>query len=183
MRILPSIKIVVLSVLSAVLTSCASGPDYTAGNQRPYVPRVSIPDPSSLSANERRYLPEVENALEDAGYRTTQGEGEYRLHIHLEDGPINADSHLTMFRGSSEIARANARAGGATMVFRRQQFVNESFHKCLNDFVVQIPRVGTGRSYNSGRNYEEPQPHRSTPQDDDYETRAPEPQAEWQRGW
>jgi hypothetical protein len=183
MRILPSIKVVLLSVVSALLSSCATGPDYSSGNQRPYVPRVSMPDPGSLSANERRYLPEVENALEAAGYRPTQGEAEYRLHIHLEDGPINADSHLTMFRGSSEIARANARVGGATMVFRRQQFVNESFQKCLSDFEVQIPRVGTGRSYNGGPGYGESLDRRSPTPTDRYETHAPEPQAEWQRGW
>lgn len=173
MNISPFFKILGCSLVAVVLSSCASGPDYAGGVQRPYVPRVAMPDPSRLSQNEQRYLPEVENALEDAGYRPTQGgDAEYRVDIHLEDGPVNADSRLTMFRGGSEIARAYARAGGATMIFRRQQFVNESFQKCLNDFVAQVPRVGSGRSYRADSR-------------DPYESRGSyeQPQSDWQRGW
>ncbi len=182
MSFLPSCKTLLLSGLTALLASCASTPEFANPTARPYTPRVSVPDPGRLTENERRYLPEVEHALEDAGYRTTQGDAEYRLDIHMEDGPINADTRLAMFRGSAEIARANARSGGGTMILRRKFFVNDSFQKCLNDFVNQIPHVGSGRGYKSDDRYPQPYPNDNRGyQDQGY--RNPQPQPDWQRGY
>ncbi len=150
MSITSLLKSCSLLVASLLLASCANGPDAGFGRQRPYVPAVAMPDPSTLSENERRYLPEVADVLEQAGYRPTAGNAEYRVDVHLEDGPVNADTRLVLLRGHSEIARANARAGGVTMLLRRSQFVSESFHKCLEDFATQIPRPAGESGSNPG---------------------------------
>lgn len=126
-----------------------------------------MPDSSQLSANENRYLPEVEDVLVEAGYRPTQGRAEYRLDIHLEDGPVNADSHLRMLRGNEEIANASARVGGMTTMFRRARVVEDSFRKCLGSFQSQLSSARPRDDRNGQWN----------------EAPPAQEQADWQRGW
>lgn len=155
------------------LTQCA-GPNLGPVASERYVPRVAMPDASRLSANENRFLPEVEEVLVRGGFRPTQGSAEYRLEMHLEDGPVNADSALRLLRGSSEVANAKARVGGITTIFRRTQVVEESFHRCLTDFESQVSRSAPAQDdYNRG----------AYPDRGGYPTHPAQDGPDWQRGW
>jgi hypothetical protein len=140
----PTIASFLLALLSVVCCTQCAGPGARSDQPTAYVPRVSMPDRSQLSANENRYLPEVENALVQAGYEPTSGPAEYRQEIHLEVGPVNADSRLTLWRGNAEIARGAARVGGMTTLFRQSQVVAESFHRSLAEFQSQLRPVPGG---------------------------------------
>ena len=155
------------------LTQCA-GPGVGPVASERYVPRVSIPDPSRMSANENRFLPEVEDVLVRAGYRPTQGSAEYRLEMHLEDGPVNADSARRLLRGGSEVANARARVGGITTIFRRSQVVEESFRRCLTDFESQVSSSSPARDHYNGGAY---------PDRGGYPAQPAQDRPDWQRGW
>lgn len=150
---------IALALLPFIGLSCNSLPE-DSGPGRPYAPRVSMPDYSELNSNEKRYLPQVEDAVVQAGLRPTNGDAEYRLEIELEDGPVNADSTLILYRGSSEISRSYARVGGPSIIFSRARIVQESFEKCLRDFEGKLPRSygGSGGRYEGGGNRYNDQP-------------------------
>ncbi|CAN5836241.1 hypothetical protein BH11VER1_BH11VER1_05240 [soil metagenome] len=97
--------------------------------------------PEKLSDNERRLIPYVEDVLRRAGFRPVYGGGaEYELKFTVDDGPVNADVHLTLLRRGGELIKSYARTGGPSIVFRRQEMISESFDKCLRDFDRQLPR-------------------------------------------
>lgn len=97
--------------------------------------------PEHLSASEHRLIPYVEDVLRQAGFRPVYGGGaEYELKFNVDDGPVNADVHLTLLRRGGELIKSYARTGGPSIVFRRQEMINESFDKCLHDFDRQLPR-------------------------------------------
>lgn len=152
------------------LTQCA-GPVAGPISSDRYVPRVSMPESSRLSSNENRFLPEVEDVLVRAGFRPVQGFAEYRLEMHLEDGPVNADSMLRLLRENSEVANAKARVGGLTTIFRRSRVVEDSFRRCLDDFESQLPRNSPAQEKND---------HRIHPERTDIPVQEG---ADWQRGW
>ena len=125
--------------LTLALVSCET-PDYGGPGTRP-APRVLMP--TGLSQNEARYLPDIEDVLIRSGYRPTRDRSaEYQLEFEIDDGPINADTHLTLSREGSEVARAYARVGGPRIIVQRQEFIRQSFDKCLRDFDSQLSRSG-----------------------------------------
>lgn len=133
----------VISVLALTmaLVSCET-PDYAGPGPRP-APRVLIP--SELSQNEVRFMPEIEDTLIRAGYRPTRDRSaEYQLEFDVDDGPVNADTHLTLSREGSEVARSYARVGGPRIILHRQEFIRQSFDKCLRDFESQLSRASGG---------------------------------------
>ncbi len=112
--------------------------------QRRYVPRVQLPNPSEMSQHEQRYLPEVQDILAEAGYRTVFGPAEYQLGFIIDDGPVNADTELTFHRGELQVAHAKARVGGPRIIFSRGKVIHESFQKCLTEFESRLPRPDGG---------------------------------------
>lgn len=136
----------VISVLALMmaLVSCET-PDYAGPGPRP-APRVLIP--SGLSQNEVRFMPEIEDTLIRAGYRPTRDRSaEFQLEFDVDDGPVNADTHLTLLREGSEVARSYARVGGPRIILQRQEFIRQSFDKCLRDFESQLSRASGGGGY------------------------------------
>ncbi len=133
----------VISVLALTmaLVSCET-PDYAGPGPRP-APRVLIP--SGLSQDEVRFMPEIEDALIRAGYRPTRDRSaEYQLDFDVDDGPVNADTHLVLSHEGSEVARSYARVGGPRIILHRQEFIRQSFDKCLRDFESQLSRASGG---------------------------------------
>lgn len=127
----------ILAALALTLSSCET-PGYAGPGPRP-APRVLMP--GGLSQNEARFVPEIEDALIRAGYRPTRDRSaEYALEFEVDDGPVNADTHLILYREGSEVARAYARVGGPRILLQRQEFIRQSFEKCLNDFEGQLGR-------------------------------------------
>ncbi len=146
---------------TAVLASCATYEEPPAPG-RPYTPSVLMP--VELNANESQYIQEVEGALEDSGLRPSgRQDSEYTLTFSLEDGPVNADSTLKLFRGRQEVAGAFARVGGPRIVFSRRAVVRESFQKALADFEHQISGIAPGGRGGQAR-YDEPD--RRDPEED-----------------
>lgn len=110
--------------------------------------------PENLSADERRLVPYVEDVLRHAGFRPVyDGGAEYELKFDVDDGPVNADVHLTLLRRGGELIKSYARTGGPSIVFRRQEMINESFDKCLRDFDRQLPRRGEWRERSNYGDY------------------------------
>jgi hypothetical protein len=129
--------LLVLSVLPFI-AGCNSV-DTGYGYSRPYVPFVALP--TNLDPAERNLLPEIEDVLNNAGYRTSfSGEAEYDLDFLVDSGPINTDVRIRLFRGRQEIVVAYARSGGARSLFRRGQVVRDAFEKCLREFEARLPR-------------------------------------------
>jgi hypothetical protein len=129
--------LLVVSIFS-LLSGCNSV-DSGYGYSRPYVPVVSMPP--NLDETERDLLPDIEDVLVDAGYRTTfSGGAEYELDFVVESGPINTDVRIRLFRGRQEIAGAYSRSGGARSIFRRGEVVREAFGNCLDEFESRLPR-------------------------------------------
>ena len=157
-------------LLAALSVSCSSSGS-SSRPPRPYVPRVAVPESSRLSATERQFLPEVEDALLDAGYRPTQGNADYRLVIHLENRAMSATSSLALFHGPTEVVRAFATSGGPKILFKRSSVIEDSFQKCLVEFQTKLPRNPVG-------GFDSPQQTWS-----DNGNQSPVPVAEWQRGW
>lgn len=142
MKILSS---TLLAALALTLASCASYD--TAGYGRQYTPAVAMP--SDLNQNEDRYIDQVGDVLTSAGYRLSNSRSaEYSLEFSIEDGPVNADTTITLLRNGSEVATSYSRSGGPRIILQRQQVVRESFDKALSDFSRRVPSVGGG--YNSG---------------------------------
>jgi hypothetical protein len=123
----------------AVITLSSCGTTETSYEpSRVYVPRVSLP--TRLNANEQRLLPEVEDTLTNAGYRTTRSQAaDYDLRFSVEDGPINADTTITLMQEGDTIARGYARVGGPQIILARQKTVNQSFGQALDQFENQLP--------------------------------------------
>lgn len=93
-------------------------------------------------------MPEIEDTLIRAGYRPTRDRSaEYQLEFDVDDGPVNADTHLTLSREGSEVARSYARVGGPRIILHRQEFIRQSFDKCLRDFESQLSRASGGGAY------------------------------------
>jgi hypothetical protein len=128
------------ALMIAVAGIGCSTPSYTA-KPRPYVPRVQLPEYQDLNENERLYLAEVQDALGDAGYRSVHGPAEFRLGFYVEDGPINAETKLSLFRSDVLMTESKARVGGPRIIFKRSTVVRESFQKCLADFETKLPRM------------------------------------------
>lgn len=123
--------------LSVALVSCET-PDYGGSGSRP-APRVLMP--AGLDQDEARFLPAIEDTLIRAGYRPTRDRSaEYSLEFEVDDGPVNADTHLTLLRDDSEVARSYARVGGPRILLHRQELIRQSFDKCLRDFEGQLSR-------------------------------------------
>lgn len=136
-----------LALTLVMLNSCE-----TLETERPeqgYAPPVMMPE--DLSADERRLIPYVEDVLRRAGFRPVyDGGAEYELEFKVDDGPVNADVHLSLLRRGGPVAKAYARTGGPSIVFRRQEMIRESFDKCLRDFDGQLPRRDEWRDHGSG---------------------------------
>jgi hypothetical protein len=123
-----------LAVTLMLLNSCETVETAPNGG-----PPVMMPE--NLSADERRLVPYVEDVLRRAGFRPVYGGGaEYELKFEVDDGPVNADVHLSLLRRGGEVVRSYARTGGPSIVFRRQEMISESFEKCLRDFDSKLPR-------------------------------------------
>jgi hypothetical protein len=104
--------------------------------------------PAGLSQDEARYLPEIEDALIRNGLRPTRDRlAEYSLSFEIDDGPINADTHLILMDHGSEAARAYARVGSPRILLQRQEFIQQSFQKCLREFEAQLSRLGPSGIY------------------------------------
>jgi hypothetical protein len=126
-----------LAMTLIMLNSCESVDSERSGQN--YEQPVMMPE--KLSADERRLLPYVEDVLRRAGFRPVYGGGaEYELEFVVDDGPVNADVHLTLLRRGGAVVKSYARTGGPSIVFRRQEMISESFDKCLRDFDRQLPR-------------------------------------------
>lgn len=144
-----------LAITLIVLNSCES--IETERSEHGYAQPVLMPE--DLSADERRLAPYVEDVLRRAGFRPVYGgDAEYELDFKVDDGPVNADVHLTLLRRGGAVAKSYARTGGPGIVFRREEMIRESFDKCLSDFDRQLPRrdewnsdAGYGSSYGNHR--------------------------------
>lgn len=127
-----------LLLASMALTSCETSAPLGQGHRPP--PLVLVPQ--GLSAAERELLPEVEDALADAGFRVThRAPADYQLDFEVDDGPVNADVHLRLARHDEEVAHAYVRVGGPRILVRRREVIRESFEKCLAQFTNQIHGV------------------------------------------
>ncbi len=123
-----------LAMTLIMLNSCE-----TVETERPGGQPVMMPE--DLSADERRLVPYVEDILRRAGFRPVyDGGAEYELKFEVDDGPVNADVHLTLLRRGGDVVKSYARTGGPSIVFRRQEMISESFDKCLRDFDNKLPR-------------------------------------------
>lgn len=167
LQIIPRIA---LTLVAAVSVSCSSGGS-SSRPPRPYVPRVAVPESSRLSPTERQFLPDVEDALLDAGYRPTQGNADYRLEMQLGNRAMSATSSLALFHGPTEVVRAFATSGGPKILFKRNSVIEDSFQKCLVEFQTKLPRNPTGGFGGGSQTWSE---NVSPPQ---------QPAADWQRGW
>jgi hypothetical protein len=162
-----------LSVLAAVtLSSCVVPIESDSGSYPSRRPAPSVALPYDLSEDEQRLLPSVIDALEDAGYRTSRSRsGDLELEFKIDDGPVNADTYITLLHRGSPVARSYARVGGPAIIVRRQQVIIESFEKCLSDFERKIPaardwdRPGDFDGYHDDYRRE----NRSPYSDDDYD--------------
>lgn len=147
----------VLLVASFLLASCETPESVGPGRRPP--PLVLMP--ATADASERELMPELEDALTDAGFRPTyRTPADYSLEFEVDDGPINADVHLRLLRHGEEVARAYARTGGPRILLHRREFIRQSFDKCLNQFESQIH--GIARRSGGGSS--------SYPDDDRYDT-------------
>lgn len=140
-------------LLLGVLTLASCETMEPAGSGRRPAPRVLIP--GGLGASERQLLPEVEDALADAGFRPTyHTPAEYILAFEVDDGPVNADVHLRLLQHGEEVAHAYARTGGPGILLHRREYIRKSFEKCLDQFEGQIHglvrRGWRNRGYDDG---------------------------------
>lgn len=127
-----------LAMTLLMLNSCESVESTSTGQP--------VMMPEKLSDNERRLIPYVEEVLHRAGFRPVyEGGAEYELKFKVDDGPVNADVHLTLLRRGGELIKSYARTGGPGIVLHRQEMIGESFDKCLRDFDRQLPRRGEWR--------------------------------------
>ena len=158
MRIsLPIAMVAAISGLS--LPSCETARSTSSG--RPYVPTVAFNGDHRFTETENRFLGSVEDVLSDAGYRVTRDDrrADYVADLIIDQGPINTDTTITLARGDHEVARAEARVGSATTLFRRGKVAEQSFEKALAEFQNEVPpgsrpRGAGGRgSYGSDDDY------------------------------
>ena len=168
MHRLPTLALVALSFVA--LNSCETV-EYGGSGGRDYVPTVSLPD--DLKDSERRLIGAVADVLEDAGYQTTRGSGDYELEFEVDDGPVNADVYITLLHDGATVVKSYARTGGPAIIFKRDAAIRESFDKCLSDFERRLPAPrggggGYGRSSRDGSSYREDPRYR----DNDYLRRS-----------
>ncbi len=138
------------------LPSCETA--RSSGSGRPYVPTVAFNGDHRFTETENRYLGTVEDVLSDAGYRVTRDDrrADYLADLIIEEGPINVDTTITLARGDHEVARAEARVGSATTLFRRGKVAEQSFEKALAEFQSEVPPVSRprgGGGYSSDDDY------------------------------
>jgi hypothetical protein len=138
------VSTLLLTVSALLLAGCA-GTDYD-GSSPAQVRPPTVALPTELNDNEAKYLPEVEDVLADAGYRTTLGRvADYALDLSLEDGPVNADSAIRLRRREEIVAAGEARVGGPRIIFQRARVVAESFRQALAQFENALPPARSTR--------------------------------------
>ena len=160
----------VLLVATLLLASCETPESVGPGRRPP--PRVLMP--ATADASERELMPELEDALTDAGFRPTyRTPADYSLEFEVDDGPINADVHLRLLRHGEQVAHAYARTGGPRILLHRKEFIRHSFDKCLNQFESQIHGIArrSGDRYDTyqrdSRNYNDRSGYDQYDDDDD----------------
>jgi hypothetical protein len=150
-----------------LLSSCLSNSGGGNG-PGPSVARVQVPAVMNLGPLEKRLLPELVEALQDAGYQITEGQAEFQADFRINQGPINAETRMNFSRGNQSLAYATGRVGGPAKLFKGDQYAESSFFKCLQDFEYQLPKA---HAFGRGNRY----PTQSV--------NYPEPPADWRTGW
>lgn len=122
-----------------VLSGCVTPPEGRPARQPRYVSLPYAPD-----MLERQFLPEVAEALEDAGYRPVSSGGQsYRLDFEIEEGPINVDSVITLTKDGQTLAQGRGRDGSPRKIFQPAEFIRRAFDRSLGDFNAQLQRVSS----------------------------------------
>jgi hypothetical protein len=123
-------------LLSLGLTQCESTmPDgRPQGRQERYVSM-----PVDLNERERQYIRSVADTLVDYGFRPTRGGGaQYSLNFSIEEGPINTDTSIYLYRRGSTVAMGEGRDGGPQSIFDRAGVVRRSFNSALSAFSEEL---------------------------------------------
>lgn len=129
-------KILTLFLLSLGLTHCGtSTPEgRPSGRQERYVSM-----PVDLNERERQYVRAVADTLVEYGFRPTRGGGtQYSLDFSIEEGPINTDTAIYLYRRGSTVASGEGRDGGPQSIFDRAGVVRRSFDSALSDFSAEL---------------------------------------------
>lgn len=144
------------AVVAAVsLSACATS--RTAFTPQSGPPTVGMP--AEVSAKERLFIPDLENALRGDGYVTVRsGAGDYQLEFQIQEGPINTDTRIELLEGGKRVAIGNGRAAGAPL-FGRSKVAEKSFSRAFEQFQSAMPRAARGGS----RSYERQMPAQETP--------------------
>ena len=136
------------AVAAAVsLSACAT-------SRTPFTPESGPPTvgmPAQVSAKERLFIPDLENALRGDGYMPVRaGAGDYQLEFQIQEGPINTDTRIEMTEAGRRVAIGNGRAAGAPL-FGRSKVAEKSFSRAFEQFQAAVPNGGRGGSHGSGR--------------------------------
>lgn len=127
-----------IGLLSALVNCATSRP----GAPRPPKPDRSVSLPYEIGVRERQYLPDIADMLEEYNFHPVQyGGAPYKLDFTIDDGPINADTTITLYKHGQVLVRAQGRDGGPKMVFDRPGVIRRSFQRCLADFEDQLDRA------------------------------------------
>jgi hypothetical protein len=125
-------------LLSASLGSCVVTPDGTPPKRQPRY--VSMPPAPGIL--ERQYMPEVADTLEDYDFRAVNTPGErYSLDFLIEEGPINVDSTITLYKDGRIIAQARGRDGGVKKALQPAKYIQRAYERSLEDFEDQLDRL------------------------------------------
>lgn len=136
-----------LLAFAAVLSLSACGTSRTAFAPESGPPTIGMP--AQVSAKERLFIPDLEEALRNNGYVPVRsGGGDYQLEFQIQEGPINTDTRIEMTENGSRVAIGTGRAAGAPLI-GRSKVAEKSFGRAFEQFRSEMPaaRRGGSRSF------------------------------------
>lgn len=134
--------------VAAAISLSACGTSRTAFTPQSGPPTVGMP--AQISAKERLFIPDLENALRGDGYMTVRsGAGDYQLEFEIKEGPINTDTRIEMLEGGKRVAIGNGRAAGAPLI-GRSKVAEKSFSRAFEQFQSAMPSGARGGSGSFG---------------------------------
>ena len=98
--------------------------------------RGAVPD-----RRERQYVRAIADTLVEYGFRPTRGGGQYSLDFSIEEGPINTDTAIYLYRRGSTVASGEGRDGGPQSIFDRAGVVRRSFDAAISAFSEELDEM------------------------------------------
>lgn len=102
-------------------------------------------------------MPEVADLLEDYDFRAVNTAGErYSLDFRIDEGPINVDSTITLYKDGRIIAQARGRDGGLKKALQPANYIQRAYERSMEDFEAQLDRLDDFETVDAAPTYDPP---------------------------